>query len=157
MAVTLFSITAIFLSTACSQSSDSPEQQILAYIAAGETAAQKRDIFAIKSMIADEYLDKKGRNRQKVVSIVAGYFFRHKNIHTLSRVKQLTFPRPGRAHLVLMVGLAGDPIGDFEHLFALQATVHLFDMQLVEQAGEWRLLSAQWRRASRDDFLPELF
>lgn len=106
-------------------------------------------------MITHEYLDEKGRNRQKIGSIVAGYFFRHKNIHTLTRVKQLTFPQPGRANLVLLVALAGDPIGDFEHLFALRATVHLFEMQLVEQAGEWQLLSAQWRRASRDDLLSE--
>lgn len=153
MAVTLLSITAIFLSTACSQDADNPEAEILAYIAAGEAATQKRDVFAIKSMIADEYLDKKGRNQQNVVSITAGYFFRHKNIHTLTRVKQLTFPQPVHANLVLLVGLAGDPIGDFEHLLALRATIHRFEMQLVKQAGEWQLLSAQWRRASHDDFI----
>jgi len=155
IAATLLWVAAIFLSTACSQNSDSPSDQIRAYIAAGEVATQARDTLAIRSMIAENYLDERGWKQQNIVSLVAGYFFRHKNIHTLTRIKNLTFPQPEHANLVLLVGLAGDPIGDFEHLLALRATIHLFDMQLVRQAGEWQLVSAQWRRATREDIFSE--
>ena len=151
----LLCLVTLLFSTACSQSSDSPEEQIKAYIAAGETATQARDTLAMKSLIAKDYRDERNRKQQNIVALVAGYFLRHKNIHTLTRIKTLTFPQPDQADLVLLAGLAGDPIDGFEHLLALRATIHLFEMKLVQHEGEWLLQSVRWRRAKREDWVSD--
>lgn len=151
-AVLLFAV-AVLLLSACDRTSESPEDQIKAYVAAGETAARARDPLKIKSLIAENYLDHRGRNRQGLVALITGYFFRHKNIHTLTRIKKLTFPQSNRAELVLLAGIAGDPVGDFEHLLALRATIHLFELQLVREEDVWLLQSARWRRAKREELL----
>ncbi|MCF6280598.1 MAG: hypothetical protein L3J28_00055 [Candidatus Polarisedimenticolaceae bacterium] len=153
--VALLCIVTLLFITACSQNSDSPEDQIKAYIAAGEAATQARDTFAMKSLIAKDYRDERNRKQQNIVALVAGYFLRHKNIHTLTRIKKLTFSQPDQADLVLLAGLAGDPIEGFEHLLALRATIHLFEMKLVRYEGEWLLQSVRWRRAKREDWLAD--
>ena len=149
----LFAVVVLSL-VACSQSNQSPEEQIKAYIAAAEVAVKERNLLTIQSMIAEGYYDTQGRNQKRIVSLTAGYFFRHKNIHLLTRIKKLTFPQPDQAKLTLLAGLAGDPVGDFEHLLSLRATIHLFNFHLIRQEERWLLQSSSWRRATGEDLLP---
>ena len=150
-AVALLLGVSVLLFSACSQTSDTPEEQIGAYITAAETAAKERDPLAIKSLIAQSYRDELGRNRQNLVSLATGYLLRNKNIHTLTHIRQLTFPQPDRAELVLVAGFAGEQVSDMETLLSLQATIYLFNLTLAKEDEDWRLTSASWRRATSED------
>ena len=141
----------VLLFSACSQTEDSSEAQIRAYITAGETAAKERNPLEIKSLIAEDYRDELGRNRQNLVSLATGYLLRNKNIHTLTHIRQLTFPQPDRAELVLAAGFAGEQVSDMETLLSLQATIYLFNLTLAKKDGDWQLASASWRRATSED------
>lgn len=137
----------------CGQPDKTPEQQIRGYIANGEQAVKERDLLQIKALISDHYQDARGRDKRALTSLVAGYLFRNKNIHILTRITDIQFPQPGLAEAVLLTGMAADPAGGFESLLAIRADIYVFKLKLVFQDEKWLLQHARWHRAKKEDLI----
>ena len=58
-----------------------------------------------------------------------------------------------RAQVIFAVAMAGTPIESTESLIGLKADMHRFELNMVENDGDWLVKSAEWRRAKPDDFL----
>lgn len=140
---------------ACGKNDDSPQQQVQRFVVAGEEAAEQRDLAAIKQLISDTYSDAGKRNKRDIVRVTAGYFLRHKNIHLLTRIGELTFPTDDKALVQLFVAMAGSPVTEAETLLTLQADLYRFDMVLQRQGKEWLLSDIAWRQAVADDFFTQ--
>ena len=130
---------------------ESPEDQIRAYIAAGETAAESRDIGGIKDLIAEDYADEHGRTRRDIVAVAVRYFYANRDIHLLTRIKELTFLSDNRAMLQLYVAMSGRDV-DADSLLNVQADLYRFDLELLRDGKEWKLIRAEWHSAVRTDF-----
>ncbi len=139
---------------ACGGRPESPEARVRAWLKAGETAAEARELMALKEMISARYKDEAGRDRRAVVRILLGYFHRHGSIYLLMRVEGISFPEPGRARVVLYAAMAAEPIEGARSLTDMRADLHRFELELADEEGEWKLLSAAWRRAVAQDFIP---
>lgn len=150
--VVLLLIFISFIFSACGKEDDSPESQIQRFVVAGEKAAEQRDLSSIKKLISETYSDAGKRNKQDIVRITAGYFLRHKNIHLLTRIGELTFPEADKAQLKLFVAMAGSPVTDVETLVNLQADLYRFDMVLIRIGKEWQFSDIAWRQAIKEDF-----
>ena len=150
----LFGLLLVFGLAACGGRTESPEARVRAWLKAGEAAAEARRLMALKEMISAGYRDEAGRNRRAVVRVLMGYFHRHGSIYLLMRVEDISFPEPGRAQVLLYAAMAAEPIAGAESLTDMRADLHRFELDLVDEEGEWKLLSAAWRRAAPQDLIP---
>jgi hypothetical protein len=82
----------------------------------------------------------------------ARYIYANKNIHLLTRIGELTFPSEDSALLRLYVAMTGQNVSDLDALLNMQADLYLFEMELVREDKEWKLLKADWQRARGEDF-----
>ena len=149
-ALLIFIFPVLFLS-ACSQP-DTPEAQVRALLKRGETAAEKKETAVLRRLISDKYSDSQGQNKKSIEALLRFYFLRHESVHLLTRVQSVTFPEPLRAQAVVLVAMAGQPIGGRQELERLRADLHRFEMTLVNENKEWKVLRAEWRQAEPGDF-----
>jgi hypothetical protein len=142
------------LLASCSADKGTPEDQVRALLAASEQAAEAKDLPALKDMIAGEYGDSRGNDRQAAVAIVRYHFLRNEAVHLLTRIGDIEFTGPGKAEVSLLVAMAGEPIPTADEIGTLRADLFRFDITLAAGAdGKWRLVTASWGRAGPADFL----
>ena len=133
-------------------SSDTPEEQIKQYVAAGEEAVENRDVGDLRDLISEGYQDNLGRTRRDLVAIAARYILISKNIHILTRIDELRFPAEDRAEFQLFAAMAGQNISDLDALLNMQADLYRFDLEVHREEGEWKLVRSDWRPAKAVDF-----
>ena len=131
---------------------DTPEDQVRKYVEAGEMAAEERDLGDIKELISEQYNDDHGRTRRDIVAVAARYFYSRKNIHILTRISELSFPEESKAILQVYVAMTGQNVSDLDALLNMRADLYRFDIELLKEDGDWKLISADWRRAKSADF-----
>jgi hypothetical protein len=114
---------------------DSPEQQVRAVITRAEEAAEARDVSAAMDLVADEYADANGFNRDRLRGFVHGYFLLNPSISLLVRVEDVRFPADELAQARVTVGALRQ---------GLETDLETFDVELVKVGDDWLL-----RRADR--------
>jgi len=144
---------ASLLLVSCSSAKDTPEAQVRALIARAETAAEQKDLAALRSMISDKYADGEGQDKKAIEAVLRFYFLRNQSIHLFTRVQAITFPEPSRARAVVLVAMAGQPIKGEQELERLHADLNNFVITLARENTEWKVITAEWRRAEAGDFL----
>lgn len=137
----------------CSAERDTPEAQVRALLQQGKAAAEKRESAALRQMISEKYADNEGRDKKAVEAVLRYYFLRNESIHLLTRIRQISFPKPDIAQVDVMVAMAGQPIADAGQLDRLRADLYRFGIMLAVENGDWKVIRAEWRRAELDDFL----
>lgn len=142
--------------SACGGDPGTPEARIRALLSDAEAAAEAKDAGALKERMSDRYADDRGQDRQAVMGLVTFYFMRHQTIHLLTRVDTIEIADDGSARAGVFVAMAGTPILGVDDLARLRADLYRFEFALAEEDGDWRVTSADWRRAESGDFLPDL-
>jgi hypothetical protein len=148
-------LTAVIMAmlAACSGEPDNPEQRIRDMIAAGEAAVEARSIMSAVGFVANDYKDGRGRRKQEVRRLLAGYIMRNKSIHLLTRIRQIELNGDNsRADVVLYVGMAGVPLADADQLARIRTDLYRFDLSLILEDGDWRVASGSWHAARLADF-----
>ena len=123
-----------------------------AVLSAIETAAEARDVGALREHVSDSYSDRRGNDARALAGIASFYFMQHRSVHLLTRVRHVEVSAPGEARAVALVAMAGTPISGPEALAGLRASLYSFDLRLREEDGAWRVASAEWEPATADDF-----
>jgi hypothetical protein len=149
----IFLLSVASFTGACSSERDSPEAQVRALLAQGETAAEKKESGVLRQLISEKYSDSQGQDKKAVDALLRYYFLRNQSIHLFTRIRQIGFPQPDLAQADVMVAMAGQPISDAEELERLRADLHRFEITLARENGEWKVVRAEWRRAEFADFL----
>lgn len=139
--------------SACSGDPDNPEQQIREMISAGEEAVEARSIITVREFIASDYQDKRGRQKRDIQRLVAGYMLRNKSIHLLTRVRDIALNNDKtKADVILYVGMANMPATSADQLMLTRADLYRFDLSLILDEDDWRVVSGSWRQARLEDF-----
>jgi hypothetical protein len=148
-------VTALWLASSlvCCSKPASPEARVRALVAHAASAAEAKNLRELKKMISEDYKDGDGRDKQEIVGLIAFHFLRNETIHLLTRVSSVDVPEPGRAEAAVFVAMAGAPITGPEALPGLRADLYRFDFSFADEAGDWKLVRAAWRRAEVRDFL----
>jgi hypothetical protein len=149
----LLTVLALLLPVACSEE-QGPEAIAREFVTACEEAAQQRRLRDLRELIAEEYADPAGRTAQDVLAVAAGYLMRNRSVHIYTRLQTAT-EQDGRIQATVLAALAGRPISDVSMLPSINADLYRFELELVEQGGDWRLAGATWRTALVDDFFAD--
>jgi hypothetical protein len=145
-ALTLFVVT-------CREEDSSPEAAVRRTLAAIEAAARAKDLSEIVEHVSEAYADDRGNDRQAVRQIAAFHLLRNQSVHTLTRIRSVSFPDPGLADAEALVAMAGTAIPVADVLATVRADFYRFDVSLrEEEPGTWRVTSARWQPAVLDDF-----
>ncbi len=146
--IILFSV--VLMLHGCSQGEQSKEDEIKSYISSAVEAAENRNAGDLANMIQTNYLDEKGLHKNQLVKLIKVYFFRHKNIYLLTKIRGIKFHNADEAEVTLHVAMAGKTISDASVLSALRAKIVKFELILIKD-NEWLLHKAKWRPASIGD------
>jgi hypothetical protein len=122
---------------------DSPEQRVRAVIAAAEEAGEARDVSAAMRLVARDYADARGFDRDGLARFVRGYFVLNQSIRLLVRVDDVQFPADELAQARVTVGMLGTRGPEAED-WTLAADIYEFDIELVKDDDEWLLRRAEW-------------
>jgi hypothetical protein len=153
-------ISAVFLLSACSGETDSPEQQIRTLIGQAESAAENKKLDELKQLIADDYRDSQGNDSKNVNRLLLFYFLRHQSIYLLTRIHSIALtdddqtgnPAGDYANISLSVAMAGTPFP--ENLSNFRADFFHFNIVMAKVDGsDWKVTQADWRRSDLKDFL----
>ena len=137
----------------CRGEDSSPDAAVRRTLVALEAAARARDLSAVVEHVSEAYADERGNDRQAVRQIAAFHLLRNQSVHTLTRIRSLSFAQPGQAEVEALVAMAGTAIPDADVLATVRADLYRFDVTLrEEQPGTWRVRSASWWPAALDDF-----
>ncbi len=136
---------------ACTDQSQSPEDQVRQYIDRGIVAAEARNAGDLADMIDEHYRDRNGLDKRQLTQMLRFYFLRNKNIHLFKKIRQISFPSSQEADVTLYVAMAGSAISNASLLSSLRARIYRFELALIKPADEWLLQSARWQHASVTD------
>ncbi|MEW8400339.1 MAG: hypothetical protein AB2717_06545 [Candidatus Thiodiazotropha sp.] len=137
----------------CSDRPPSVEEQLQQLLNQAETHLEARDLSSAMAFVDPAYSDGDGRDFRALRAMLVGYFLRHKSIHIISKVDQIELLPEGDAEVVVFAGLAGSPQQVEQGLSQWRGDLLRLKLLFVAQGdGEWRLRSAEWRRAAPQDF-----
>ena len=140
------------LISGCS-SETSTEDHIRAVISMIEKAAEERSMSGVSQHLSVNYKDKYHWNRRAAVRSLLGYFHQHRSIHLLTRITSVEIDTGEQAaNAVVYVAMAGVPVESIDALVTVKANLYRFDIRLLEEQGQWRVINTEWREASVADF-----
>lgn len=131
---------------------ETPEARVRAVLAALETAAEARDVGAMREHVSDGYRDAHGQDERAAAATLTMHFLQNRAVYLLTRVDEVIAPEGGPASASVLVAMAGSPIPSPEALSGLRADLYHFAFELREEDGACQITSAAWRPASLDDF-----
>ncbi len=143
----------ILLGGCSRQAAVPPENQIKALLDAAEVAVEHRSLDASAKLISFSYTDEEGRDRQALKRLLMGYFLRHKSIHVLKQILEISLLNDSTARVVLYAGVAGKRPDMDDSLAQWRGDLIRLEAELILEDDDWRLLSASWRRASTGELL----
>jgi hypothetical protein len=124
-----------------------PDAEIRAVLAAAETAVEARDTSFFRDFVGSGYRDSRGNDRERLLGTIRGFFLANQRIEIVSRVDEVRFEGEDAAKVVLHAGLIGQH-GGAALLGGLDAGLYRFEIELVADGGDWRMIGAKWERAA---------
>lgn len=137
-------LTSLLMLIAACGPTPSAEDEIRGVVAAAEQAAESRDAFALRELVADDYRDDRGNGADEIRRYVHGYLLAHQSIHLLVNVEDVELPATDLARLRATVAMVGKE-AEAASAWGLAADVHEFDVTLAREDGDWRVIKADWR------------
>jgi hypothetical protein len=142
-------LTALLLAASGCGDGGTPETRVRALVAEGEHAAEARDLGGLMALVAPDFQDARGGDREELRRYLRGYFVMHQSVHLLTRIESVEFPYEDYARVRLTVGALGRESAAAT-AFDLAADVHDVALELRLEGDEWRVVRAGWESARRD-------
>lgn len=127
---------------------ESPETRVRAVIAAGETAAEARDLTGLLEHVSPAFRDGRGGGREELKQYLRGYLVMHPSVHLLTIVESVEFPYRDYARVQLKVGTLGRETAGAASL-DLAADVHDVALELQLEDDAWKVVRAEWHSTRR--------
>lgn len=124
----------------CGGSSDSPEQQLRAWVDRGHEAAERKDRDALVQMISPAYSDARGNSRADIENLFRYYFLRANRVGLLVRVDDIEVFEDTAAQVSLTVAMGATT----DSAPGFNADAYEFELELEKAADEWLLVSGRW-------------
>ncbi len=122
---------------------ESPEAQVRSVVAAGEVAAEARDLGGLLEHVSPAFRDANGGGPDELKQSLRGYFVMHPSVHLLTRVESVEFPYRDYARVRLKVGMLGRETADAASLdLAVDVKEIVLELQLEDD--EWKVVRAAW-------------
>jgi hypothetical protein len=123
-----------------------PEREIRALLAAAEEAAEARDAGFFGDLLGASYQDARGNDRDAALRMIRGYFIANQRVEIVSRVDEVRVEGADAARAVVHAGMVGQRAGG-GLVPGVDADLYRFELELVNDDGDWRIIGASWSRA----------
>jgi len=125
-----------------------PELAIRALLAEAEEAAEARDVGFFGDLLGTSYRDSRGNDRDEALRMIRGYFLANQRVEIVSRIDEIVLegPQGDAARAVVHAGMAGRRSGA-GLIAGVDADLYRFELELVNDDGDWRIIGATWSRA----------
>lgn len=133
-------VIAVCILAACGGADEGPEAAIRAWVATGQQAAESKDRGALMDMVAAEYADSRGNNRDDIENLLRFYFLRQQKVALITRIDELELFGETAAEVTLQVGMAGTN----DNVLGFSADAYQIEMELVREGDDWLLIHARW-------------
>ncbi len=136
------SLPALMLLTlaACGGDGTSPEDQVRAWLASMEEAAEAKDRGEVMAGISTRYADGRGNSREEIDKLLRVYFLRSNTVTLLTSIDDITVIGDSAATVDLTVGMAGTN----DSALGISADAYRFELELEAEGDDWELISARW-------------
>lgn len=131
--------TALLLA-ACGGSISDPEAELRRWVDNAEAATEERDRRALMKLVSSAYVDGRGNDYERVNQMVRVYMLRQQSISLLVKIDSIVLSADTAADVELTVGMAGTN----NQAFGLNADAYRFELELVREEDDWRLIGARW-------------
>jgi hypothetical protein len=146
-AVRLVALSLAVLGAGCGTAD--PDAEIRAVLAAAEQAAEARDTGFFRDLIGSGYRDSRGNDRDQLINLLRGVFIANQRVEIVSRIDTVALEGADAARAVVHAGMLGQRSGA-ELLGGMNADLYRFELELVNNDGEWQIIGATWGRAVGD-------
>ena len=126
-----------------------PEAEIRAMLAAAEEAAEARDAGFFGDTLGESYRDARGNDREEVLRMLRGLFIANQRIEIVSRVDEIVIEGGDAARAVVHAGMVGRRT-DATLIDGLGTDLYRFELELVNDGGNWQVIGADFKRAVGD-------
>jgi hypothetical protein len=123
-----------------------PEAEIRALLVAAEGAAEARDVGFFGGAIGENYRDSRGNDRDAMLRMLRGYFIANQRIEIVSRIDEIVIEGGDAARAVVHAGMVGRRT-DAALIEGLDADLYRFELELVNDGGNWQVIGADFKRA----------
>ena len=132
---------------ACSSEQDPVEERVRALIGRIEQSIENRSVREAVDYLHADYSDPRHIDRRAAGASLFGLVQRHRTIHLFTLIRTVT-PAADQesAQAVVYVAMTGVPVESIDALISLKADLYRFDLGLVEEEGEWRVIRSRWER-----------
>jgi len=131
------------LAAGCATSDSEAEIRVL--LAGAAEAAEARDVGFFGDAIGHAYRDTRGNDREQLLLAIRGYFITNQRIDVASRIDEVVLEGADAARAVVYAGLLGRDGAALSS--GVDAGLYRFDVELVNDDGEWQIIGAKWARA----------
>lgn len=145
------------LLAACSDNV-TPETAVRARLDALVQSVEQNEFSALRDFFADAYRDMRHPDRRAAIQTIIAYRMRHRAVHLFSRIASITVvPDTGHAQSRLYLAMTGVPLQSFDALVQLRADLYQFDVDWIDDGGEWRVVGATWQQVDAQAIRDALF
>ena len=127
---------------------EAPDARVRAVIAAGEAAAEARDLSGILEHVSPAFQDENGGGRDELKQYLRGYLVTHQSVHLVTRVTSVAFPYRDYARVRLQVGTLGRETAGAA-AFDLAGDVYDVALELQLEGDGWKVTRAAWEPTRR--------
>ncbi|HPF26115.1 MAG TPA: nuclear transport factor 2 family protein [Steroidobacteraceae bacterium] len=128
----------VLAATSCA-SRGTPEEEVRAVFAAAEAAAEARDTSDAMSLVADDYSDDNGFDKNGLQHFVRAYFLSRPSLTVLLRVESVEFPADDLAQATITLVVLGRESTGAGDGARFAANGQRYRVELVREDGNWRL------------------
>lgn len=125
--------------------SESPEKAIRERLQSAADGYESGDRTTIVDLVSDQYSDPDGNDKQAVLAALA-MLAQGQRLYVAHSVREIQLDEGNRrARVGVHVALAGRPIDSVAAASEMRADLYRVDLEMADEEGEWRVVSARWR------------
>ena len=124
----------------CGGPGDSPEDEVRRWLADAQSAVETEDRGTLISMLADNYVDARGNDRNAIDQTLRFWFLRQDSIVLVSNIEDIVISGETAALVTLTAGMAGSN----DSAFGFSADAYRFELELENDGDDWLLVAARW-------------
>jgi hypothetical protein len=141
------------LAAACRQETN--RERILKGVDRLARLAEKKDIEAIMTSVADDYLDFEGRDKTGLRDLLSAYLTGRVGIVVHRLGGQVEFREAGRGELQMDVALSSGAAEALRRLVRISPDLYRVKIEFVRSADQWLIQWGEWESIGVTEALPE--
>jgi hypothetical protein len=124
----------------CGGAGDSPEDELRRWVSSAQAAVEAEDRATLMNMLAENYADARGNDRNAIDQVLRFYFLRQDSLVLLSKIEEITISGETAAIVKLTAAMAGAN----NAASGFSADAYRFELELEHDDDDWLLVAARW-------------